>query len=54
MRAWEWLKSHQDRQSGAWPAVSMNKRYPDGSMQERFLRDAATAFAAMALAEAGQ
>ena len=54
VRAWEWLKSHQDRQSGAWSAVSMNKRYPAGSMQEHFLQDAATAFAALALAEAGQ
>lgn len=48
-RALEWLKSHQDRQSGAWPAVSLNKRYPAGSMEEHFVSDAATAFAALAL-----
>jgi len=49
-RALDWLKAHQDPQSGAWPAVSMNKKYPAGSMQEKFLQDAATAFAAAALA----
>jgi squalene-hopene/tetraprenyl-beta-curcumene cyclase len=48
-RALEWLKTHQDRQTGAWPAVSMNKRYPRGSMEEKFLQDAATAFAVLAL-----
>jgi hypothetical protein len=49
-RALAWLKAHQDRQTGAWPAVSMNKKYPPGSMEEKFLQDAATAFAAAALA----
>ena len=33
-RAWarrlRWLRSHQDPVTGAWPAVSMNKKYPDG------------------------
>jgi squalene-hopene/tetraprenyl-beta-curcumene cyclase len=53
-RAFTWLKAHQDRQSGAWPAASMNKRYPIGSMEERFLQDAATAFAALTLIDAGQ
>jgi hypothetical protein len=48
-RALDWLRSHQDPQTGAWPAVSMNESYPAGSMQEKFLQDAATAFAAMAL-----
>jgi len=49
-RSLDWLKAHQDPQTGAWPAVSMNKKYPAGSMQEKFLQDAATAFAAAALA----
>jgi len=49
-RALDWLKAYQDPQTGAWPAVSMNKKYPVGSMQEKFLQDAATAFAAAALA----
>jgi hypothetical protein len=30
----------------------MNKRYPAGSMQEQFMRDAATGFAAAALVKA--
>lgn len=52
-RALEWLAAHQDRDVGAWPAVSMNKHYPAGSMEEKFLQDAATAFAALALIESG-
>jgi squalene-hopene/tetraprenyl-beta-curcumene cyclase len=47
-----WLRSHQDPTTGAWPAMSMNKRYPDGSMMSLFMQDAATAFASMALVEA--
>jgi hypothetical protein len=46
-----WLEKHQDSRTGAWPAVSMNKKYPAGSMQEKFLQDAATAFAAAVLSE---
>jgi len=48
-RSLEWLRSHQDRAIGAWSAVSMNKAYPARSMEEKFLQDAATAFAAAAL-----
>ena len=47
-----WLRTHQDRQTGTWAAQSMNKVYPAGSMQENFMRDAATAFAVLALAGA--
>lgn len=43
-----WLKSHQDP-GGYWPAVSLNKKYEPGSMPERFMQDAATAYAVMAL-----
>ena len=50
-RALNWLKSHQDRQSGAWAATSMNKVFEADSMQIRFMQDAATAFAALALLE---
>jgi len=50
-RAVEWLKSHQDPQSGSWAADSMNKKYEPDSMQARFMRDAATAFATLALLE---
>jgi hypothetical protein len=53
-RALAWLKSHQDRQTGAWKADSLNKRYPADSMQSLFMQDAATAFASLALIEAGQ
>ena len=53
-RALGWLRSHQDPTTGAWAAVSMNKRRPAGSMEALFMQDAATAFAALALIEAGQ
>ena len=49
--ALEWLRTHQDPQSGAWSAPSMNKHYPAGSMQALFLQDGATGFAAAVLAE---
>jgi squalene-hopene/tetraprenyl-beta-curcumene cyclase len=52
VKALAWLRSHQDAATGAWPAVSMNKRYPDGSMMSLFMQDAATAFAAIVLVEA--
>jgi hypothetical protein len=51
-RAMTWLRSHQNRDGGYWHADSMNKRYLSGSMEEGFMRDAATAFASMALANA--
>jgi squalene-hopene/tetraprenyl-beta-curcumene cyclase len=50
-RALAWLKSHQDAQLGFWEASSMNKPYEAGSMQIQFMRDAATGYAAAALAE---
>jgi squalene-hopene/tetraprenyl-beta-curcumene cyclase len=53
VRALEWLKSRQDRESGYWPAESMNKKYEHGSMPVRFMRDAATSFASLALLQGG-
>ncbi len=53
-RALAWLAAHQNRETGAWPAPSMNKRYPDGSMESFFMQDAATAFASLALLESGR
>jgi hypothetical protein len=53
-RAIAWLNTHQDADTGAWAAVSMNKAYPAGSMESMFMQDAATAFASLALIEAGQ
>jgi hypothetical protein len=52
-RALDWLRSHQDSTTGAWPSVSMNKRRPPESMEALFMQDAATAFAALALIDAG-
>ena len=44
-----WLRSHQNP-SGYWDAISMNKIHEPGSMMELFMRDAATSYAALALA----
>jgi len=49
-RALGWLRSHQDP-GGYWDAVSMNHIYPPGSMMERFMRDATTAYAVLALTD---
>jgi len=48
-RALDWLRSHQNRQFGSWTADSMNKAYEADSMPLRFMQDAATSFAALAL-----
>ncbi|HLH17207.1 MAG TPA: hypothetical protein VKX45_08295 [Bryobacteraceae bacterium] len=49
-RALAWLRAHQTA-DGSWDAVSMNHQYPAGSMMEKFMRDATTAYAALALAD---
>jgi hypothetical protein len=49
--ALDWLRAHQDPESGSWTGESMNKHFEPGSMQARFMNDAATAFAALALLE---
>ncbi len=51
-KALDWLREHQDAESGAWKAVSINKPRPAESMEAHFLQDGATGFAAAALAEA--
>jgi squalene-hopene/tetraprenyl-beta-curcumene cyclase len=48
-RALAWLRGHQDPESGAWQAVSMNKKFPGGSQEAKFMSDAATGFAVLAL-----
>jgi squalene-hopene/tetraprenyl-beta-curcumene cyclase len=53
-KALGWLRSHQDREGGYWTAESMNHQYPADSMELKFMRDAATAFASMALLGAGK
>ena len=50
-RALDWLKSHQDS-NGFWDAQSMNKVYAPESIPAGFMRDAATAYAVLALAPA--
>jgi hypothetical protein len=52
-RALDWLQSHQDAE-GFWEAQSLNKHFPTDSMEIKFMRDAATGFASMALLEAGR
>jgi len=51
-RALEWLVAHQDGQRGFWDAQSMNTRYEPASIEAEFMRDVATSFAVLALAEA--
>jgi squalene-hopene/tetraprenyl-beta-curcumene cyclase len=52
-RVLTWLRAHQDRGSGAWPATSLNKVYAPDSMESQFMQDAATSFASMALLAGG-
>jgi squalene-hopene/tetraprenyl-beta-curcumene cyclase len=47
-----WLRSHQNPETGAWEALSFNKKYEPGSMQIQFMQDAATGYAVMALLDA--
>jgi squalene-hopene/tetraprenyl-beta-curcumene cyclase len=53
VRARQWLKSRQNREFGYWTADSMNKVFKPDSMMVKFMQDAATSFAALALIEAG-
>lgn len=49
VRALNWLRARQNAEGGYWEGQSMNKVYPTDSMQTRFINDAATAYAALAL-----
>ena len=49
-RALAWLRTHQS-EHGYWYADSMNKEYEPGSIQIRFMRDASTGWASLALLE---
>ncbi len=51
-RALDWLRAQQNREAGYWAAESMNKPHTADSMPALFMRDAATAFAALALVDA--
>ena len=51
-RALAWLAVHQDSATGMWRASSLNKKRDPGSNVGKFMSDAATAYAALALAHA--
>jgi squalene-hopene/tetraprenyl-beta-curcumene cyclase len=48
-KALAWLRSHQDPKLGVWSADSMNKPHKADSMPARFMQDAATGYASLAL-----
>ena len=53
-RALAWLETHQDVTTGMWRATSLNKRRDPASNVGKFMSDAATAYAVLALARALQ
>jgi hypothetical protein len=50
-RGRSWLLTNQNPKEGFWPASSVNKRRHRSSDTGRFMSDAATAFAVLALTE---
>lgn len=51
-KALAWLEQHQDRTTGMWVTASLNKKRPLTSDVGKFMSDAATAYAVLALTQA--
>lgn len=50
-RALDWLVQHQDRATGQWTATSLNKKRDGASDVGKFMSDAATGYAVLALTQ---